>query len=129
MDSLLQAIKSGLASSGNVDTDALQKAYNKISELYYNIIEGQGGKAGKKSGETKTITYEGQEYTYYSNYWYYESTAGGCEHAYEQGGKGGNETGIQWNYSYSGNDSDQFYVNIRCVIDLFNKFYQEALNG
>lgn len=126
--SLLNTIKSACASYGNADTSALQKAYDKTLDLYTKLVTGANGKAGKKSGATKTMQYDGENYSYYSNYWYRESTAHGASGAYAQGGQN-NASGLQWNYSYAGNDSDEFYLNVRCLMDIFNKFYQQALTA
>lgn len=126
--SLLNTIKSACASYGNADTSALQKAYDKTLDLYTKLVTGANGKAGKKSGATKTMQYDGENYSYYSNYWYRESTAHGASEAYAQGGQN-NASGLQWNYSYAGNDSDEFYLNVRCLMDIFNKFYQQALTA
>lgn len=126
--SLLNTIKSACASYGNVDTSALQKAYDKTLDLYTKLVTGANGKAGKKSGATKTMQYDGENYSYYSNYWYRESSAHGASEAYAQGGQN-NASGLQWNYSYAGNDSDEFYLNVRCLMDIFNKFYQQALTA
>lgn len=126
--SLLNTIKSACASYGNADTSALQKAYDKTLDLYTKLVTGANGKAGKKSGATKTMQYDGENYSYYSNYWYRERTAHGASEAYAQGGQN-NASGLQWNYSYAGNDSDEFYLNVRCLMDMFNKFYQQALTA
>lgn len=126
IDGLLQTIKSGAANSG-LNQDALERAYQKTKALYDAIIEGHGGKAGKKSNQIRYYTYEGQAYAYDSHHWYREGSAGGCDTVQEMGGQE-NNTGIRWNYSWAGDDSDQFYVNIRCVIDLFNKFYKEEFS-
>ena len=126
--SLLNTIKSACASYGNADTSALQKAYDKTLDLYTKLVTGANGKAGKKSGATKTMQYDGENYSYYSNYWYRERSAHGASEAYAQGGQN-NASGLQWNYSYAGNDSDEFYLNVRCLMDIFNKFYQQALTA
>lgn len=128
MDELLTAIKNGFASKG-YNTAALETAYTKTKSLYDAILEGQGGRAGKKSNETKSYAYDGETYTYYSKYWYREATAGREFSNAKSSGGVINDTGIQWNYSYAGDDTDEFYVNIRNVIDIFMKFYKKAISG
>lgn len=126
--SLLNTIKSACASYGNADTSALQKAYDKTLDLYTKLVTGANGRADKKSGATKTMQYDGENYSYYSNYWYRESTAHGASEAYAQGGQN-NASGLQWNCSFAGDNSDEFYLNVRCLMDMFNKFYQQALTA
>ena len=128
LTSLLNTIKSACANSGTADTTALDTAYNKTLELYTKLVTGANGKASKKSDATKSIAYDGENYTYYSSYYYRERSAHSANGAYTQGGTE-NATGLQWNYSYAGNDSDEFYLNIRCMMDIFNKFYKQALSA
>ena len=92
------------------------------------LVTGANGRADKKSGATKTMQYDGENYSYYSNYWYRESTAHGASEAYAQGGQN-NASGLQWNCSFAGDNSDEFYLNVRCLMDMFNKFYQQALTA
>ena len=124
----MNTIKSACANSGTADTTALDTAYNKTLELYTKLVTGANGKASKKSDATKSIAYDGENYTYYSSYYYRERSAHSANGAYTQGGTE-NATGLQWNYSYAGNDSDEFYLNIRCMMDIFNKFYKQALSA
>ena len=126
--SLLNTIKSACKNSGTADTTALDTAYNKTLELYTKLVTGANDKAGHKKDETRAMAYDGENYTYYSRSWYRERSAHSANGAYEQGGKE-NATGLQWNYSYAGNDSDEFYLNIRCLMDIFNKFYKQALSA
>lgn len=124
--SLLNTIKNACANSGYADTAALETAYTKTLELYTKLVTGASGKAGNDSEATLSVTYDGEKYTYFSKCAYYESTAEDATRAYSQGGKA-NASGIQWNYSDRRNDSDQILVNVRCVMDIFNKFYKAAL--
>ena len=126
LSTILDTIKTACRNSGYANTDALEIAYKQTLELYTKLVTGANGKAGNKSNATLSVNYAGENYTYFSKNWYREGTATGVEGAIDQGGKE-NASGIQWNYSSAGNDSDQLVVNVRCLMDIFNKFYKAAL--
>ena len=123
---ILNLLKNACSTMPGINTDALQYAYDKTLNLYYALVTGASGKAGGKSNERKTYNYEGTDYIYYSKNWYREKTATGVEFARTMGGED-NATGLQWNYSSAGNDSDEFYLNIRCMMDIFRDFYLKGL--
>lgn len=120
---ILDRIKIACTSAG-ADTAALEVAYTKTMNLYNAIIDATD-RAGKKKAAEYKVWYEGQDYTYYSNTWHKEKTADGCSLAYNSKGTN-NQTGIQWNVSTNSPETHQYYLNVRCLMDIFNSFYKAA---
>lgn len=121
---LVQAVKA----TGNYDETALNTAANKVIALY-NVafdqsIDGSHW-AGKKSTKTNEVSYDGETYSYQVSKYYKSSTAHNTSYSSECSASN-NQLGLRINESYRDN-MFQITVNIKCVMDLFNKFYQQAL--
>ncbi len=119
---------SAVRNTGNYDETALQTAAQKTIELYQAALTQihNGDMAGKKSDKTSTISYDGETYTFQTKKWYRESSAQNTEQARSQSAAN-NQLGLSLNESYNSPSTYQVVVNMRCVMDLFNKFYAQAL--
>lgn len=114
--------------TGNYDENALKIAAQKTIELYQAALTQiqNGDMAGKKSDKTSTISYDGENYTFQTKKWYRESSAENTEQARSQSAAN-NQLGLSLNESYNSPSTYQVVVNMRCVMDIFNKFYAQAL--
>ena len=120
---------SSIRNTGNFDEQALQIAAQKTIELYQAALTqiNNGDMAGKKSNKDSIINYDGENYTFRTQKWYREATAAntGCARSHSAAN---NQLGLQLNESYNSPNTYQVVLNMRCIMDMFNKFYAKALS-
>ena len=123
----VDTIASACASSGiQYDQTALNTAKEKVVALYTAAFDHSiDNWAGKKETKNNTFQYDGQTYSYQVCKYYKNSTT--MDTAYAQGcSASNNQLGLRIGEQYD-DHWFQITVNTRCVMDLFNRFYQEAL--
>ena len=118
-----------IKASGNYDAQAMQIAAQKTIELYQGALTQieNGDMAGKKSNKDSTINYDGQNYTFRTQKWYRENTANNTDVAASHSAAN-NQLGLQLNESYNSPSTYQVVLNMKCIMDMFNKFYAQALS-
>ena len=123
----VEVLVSACESSGvQYDKTALEAAKNKVIALYNAAFDHSlNNWAGKKKTRDNTFSYDGQTYGYQvAKYWSNSST---MDTAYAHGcSASNNQLGLRISEQYD-DGWFQVTVNTRCVMDLFNRFYQEAL--
>ncbi len=118
----VDTMKSACAATGKYDSEALEIAANKIKALYNMAFDGASNNwAGKKSNNFPSYVYDGEQYNYGIKKWYTEGTA--CA----QRNEGGN-LGLVFAEAYK-KTTFQITVDFKTVMDLFAKFYENALKA
>ena len=121
---LVEAIKA----TGNYETAALSKAAAKVISLYNTAFDHSlSNWADKKSDRDNLVTFDGENYGYQVAKWYSDNTAQNT--SYSAGcSASNNQLGLRISEGYDHNRF-QITVNAKCVMDLFNKFYEQALTA
>lgn len=121
---LINAIKA----TGSYDETALNTAAQKVISLYNSAFNHSlGNWAGKKSTRTNLVTYDGEQYSYQVAKYYKDSTAQNTSYSAECSASN-NQLGLRISEGYD-HHRFQITVNVKCVMDLFNKFYEQALSA
>ncbi len=112
----------------NADLSALNTAKEKTLAVYkqaINSFDFADLSFGEK-GDNLNTQYEGETYTFHAVKRNYKNYAGQhCGHAYNSGGTE-NALGLDINCANVA-DKARAFVNVRCLMDIFEKFYKEAL--
>ena len=125
LQTIVNSIAEVAKSNGGYE-DAINTAVQKVMSLYSQALY-DFQSSGKKSSDTRTITFEdGEQYTYKSNTWYYTGTAYN-DHLVSSDSAYNNQLGLQLNVKYHNTDRRQVVINMRCLMDMFNRFYEQAL--
>ena len=123
----VDTIASACSASGiQYDQAALNTAKEKVIALYTAAFDHSlSNWAGKKKTRNNTFQYDGQTYSYQvAKYWSNNST---MDTAYSQGcTASNNQLGLRISEQYD-DHWFQITVNTKCVMDLFSRFYQQAL--
>ena len=123
----VDTIASACSASGiQYDQAALYTAKEKVIALYTAAFDHSlSNWAGKKKTRNNTFQYDGQTYSYQvAKYWSNNST---MDTAYSQGcTASNNQLGLRISEQYD-DHWFQITVNTKCVMDLFSRFYQQAL--
>ena len=117
------------ALSANYDTVALSKAKAKVADLYTKAIEHAKDFVTGKEQDTRTsrFEYSGEAYEYQAANYFYNDNAVNTEYS-SKCSASNNQLGLRVCYEYDDVEY-KVLVNAKCVIDLLQKFYQEALLG
>lgn len=130
LGSFVDDIKSACASSGNYDSAALDEAANKVKKLYNTAFDhSMSNQAGKKQQRDNTFQFgdDGQGYSYSVARFYRNSTT--KDTTYSKGcSASNNQLGLRIGEQYD-DHWFQIVVNSKCVMDLFAKFYAQALGA
>lgn len=122
---LVNAIKA----TGKYDQTALTYAATCVKGLYeaaFNQAVDGNHWANKKSAKENIVAYDGENYSYRVSKFYYESTAKNTDYS-RSSSASNNQLGLSINESYNEYSSFQITVNVKCIMDLFSKFYEKAL--
>lgn len=122
VDFIVNAIKE----TGNYDAEALAKAAEQVKSLYNAAFtHSLNNWAGKKSTKDNIVSYDGENYNYQvAKYWSNNSTRD-VEYA-KNSSAANNDLGLRIGEQYD-DGWYQIVVNSKCVMDLFNRFYEQAL--
>lgn len=118
------------ALSGSYNKEALSKAASKVIELYTAALKQSKSRVPVyKHSQTGTWTdrfeYNGEAYEFQSASYYYNKTA--VDTSYSSGCSASkNQLGLRVCNEYDDGEY-KVLVNTKCVIELFQKFYKEAL--
>lgn len=122
------SIVSSLSGDSNKNLTALNKAKDKVDKLYKAALEHSiYNWADKKSDRDNKVSFEGEEYSYRVSKFYLNDSAKDTGYS-QQSSASNNSLGLRIGEQYD-DGWFQIVVNSACVMDLFKKFYQEALNG
>lgn len=123
-NTLLDAI----SNSGGYDTETVKEAANKVIALYQLALSDSiDNWAGKKSDRYNLINYDGENYKYGVSKWYSNGTAQNTSYSASCSADN-NELGLRISEGYD-HTNFQITVNTKCIMDLFNRFYEQILNS
>lgn len=112
--------------TGSYNTEALSKAAERVKSLYNAAFtHSLNNWAGKKSTKDNVVSYDGENYNYQvAKYWSNNSTMD-VEYS-KKSSAANNDLGLRIGEQYD-DGWYQIVVNSKCVMDLFNRFYEQAL--
>ena len=126
--SFVEMLASNCTATGEYNEKALNTAKQKVIALYETAFDHSlKNWAGKKKTRDNVVEYDGENYGYeVAKYWSNASTrntdySAGCSAS-------NNQLGLRISEQYD-DHWFQITVNVKCVMDLFNKFYEQALTA
>ena len=127
--SFVDDIKSACSADKNYDSAALEIAATKVKNLYNTAFDNAlNNWAGKKSNRTNSFQSEdGETYSYRVAKFYKNSTTKDTVYSKECKASD-NQLGLRIGEQYDDNWF-QIVVNSKCVMDLFAKYYAQALGA
>ena len=130
LGSFVDDIKSACASSGNYDSAALDEAANKVKKLYNTAFDHSTSNwAGKGKDRDNSFMFgeDGQGYSYRVAKFYKNSSTMDINYS-KSCSASNNQLGLRIGEQYD-DHWFQIVVNSKCVMDLFAKFYAQALGA
>lgn len=129
MTTILSNIKNAAIKAG-YNAAAVEAAYTKALALYTQVCNDHIVPDSRGIGDYQT-TYDGETYSYVSQSWRLEKTCNSCddEDGAEARTNSTNHLGIEFSESYAGSNTYKVEVNLSCVVDIFNKFYKQAMGA
>lgn len=126
--SFVEMLASNCTATGEYNEKALNTAKQKVIALYETAFDHSlKNWAGKKKTRDNLVEFDGENYGYeVAKYW---SNASTRNTAYSAGcSASNNQLGLRISEQYD-DHWFQVTVNVKCVMDLFNKFYEQALTA
>ncbi len=125
--SFVEFLAAACEATGNYDSTALNTAKQKVIELYQTALSHSlDNWPNRKTTNENIVSYDGENYNYTTRSYCSDNTTNDTADAHSSSASS-NDLGLQINYGHcSGNT--QIVVNTTCVMDLFNKFYAQALS-
>ena len=125
--SFVDTLAEACAASGvQYDQAALNTAKEKVVALYNTAFDHSLGHwAGEQDGRYNTVEYDGETYHYHVAKFHNDGIAMDSQYSYGSSASN-NQLGLRIGEQYD-DTKFQIVVNVKCVMDFFNKFYQQAL--
>ena len=126
--SFVEMLASNCTATGEYNEKALNTAKQKVIALYETAFDHSlNNWAGKKSTRDNLVEYDGENYGYEVAKYYKNASTKNTD--YSAGcSASDNKLGLRISEQYD-DHWFQVTVNVKCIMDFFNKFYEQALTA
>ena len=124
----VEMLSNSCMATGEYNQQALNVAKEKVIALYTAALDHSlSNWAGEKSTKNNVVDYDGEKYSYQVAKYYKNNST--TDTTYSRGcSASNNELGLRIGEQYD-DHWFQIVVNAKCIMDLFSKFYEQALTA